>query len=132
MEVIEYASEHGEVKDLLDMKKSLKWADEDEKFLERPELIQKKWIKKLKQAANGKVKTEAKPPAAQPVGHMKWDDHKVVHTDKKSKEFDQVKKNLGKYREGKWGNPKGRTRGNGSPGVTTCTPTRRASSRTSR
>ena len=29
MEVIEYASEHDEVKDLLDMKKSLKWADED-------------------------------------------------------------------------------------------------------
>ena len=113
MEVVEYASEHDEVKDLLEMKKSLKWGDEDEKYLERLELIQKKWLKKLKQAANGKVKTEAKPPAAQPVGHMKWDDHKVVYTDKKSKEFDQVKKNLGKYREGKWGNPKGRTRGNG-------------------
>ena len=38
---------------------------------------------------------------------------KVVYTDKKSREFDQVKKDLGKYREGKWGNPKGRTRGNG-------------------
>ena len=114
MEVVEYASEHDEVKDLLDMKKSLKWGDEDEKYLERLELIQKKWLKKLKQAANGKVKTEAKPPAAQPVGHMKWDDLKVVYTDKKSKEFHQVKKDLGKYREGKWGNPKGRTRGNGS------------------
>jgi hypothetical protein len=113
MEVVAYASEHDEVKDLLEMKKSLKWGDEDEKFLERLELIQKKWLKKLKLAAAGKVKTEAKPPAAQPVGHMKWDDHKVVYTDKKSKEFDQVKKNLGKYREGKWGNPKGRTRGNG-------------------
>jgi hypothetical protein len=103
MEVVAYASEHDEVKDLLEMKKSLKWGDEDEKFLERLELIQKKWLKKLKLAAAGKVKTEAKPPAAQPVGHMKWDDHKVVYTEK----------NLGKYREGKWGNPKGRTRGNG-------------------
>ena len=83
MEVVEYASEHDEVKDLLEMKKSLKWGDEDEKFLERLELIQKKWLKKLKLAAAGKVKTEAKPPAAQPVGHMKWDDHKVVYTDKK-------------------------------------------------
>ena len=53
------------------------------------------------------MKTEAKPPeAAQPVGHMKWNDLKVVYTDKKSKEFHQVKKDLGKYREGKWGNPK--------------------------
>ena len=61
------------------------------------------------------MKTEAKPPeAAQPVGRMKWNDLKVVYTDKKSKQFDQVKKDLGKYREGKWGNPKGRTRGNGA------------------
>ena len=70
MEVVAYASEHDEVKDLLEMKKTLKWADDDDKFLERLELIQKKWLKKLKQAATGKVKTEAKQEAAQPVGRM--------------------------------------------------------------
>ena len=70
MEVVEFGSEHDEVKDLLEMKKTLKWADDDDKFLERLEFIQKKWLKKLKQAATGKVKTEAKQEAAQPVGRM--------------------------------------------------------------
>ena len=52
MEVVEYASEHDEVKDLLDMKKTLKWGDEDEKYLERLELIQKKWLKRRCSAVN--------------------------------------------------------------------------------
>ena len=39
----------------------------------------------LKQAATGKVKTEAKQEAAQPVAPMKWNDLNVVYTDKKSK-----------------------------------------------
>ena len=88
----------------------MKWESEDEEFTKRKDLVGKKWLKHLKDECKGTVKA-AKKDVEEYTEKVRFDLSNVVHTDKKSKDFNQVKEALAKFKKGTWKLPS-KSRGN--------------------
>jgi hypothetical protein len=106
----EYASELEEMKDLMELKDMMRWGDEDDEYTTRVALINKKWLNILKKECKGKGKPPPKDDE-EDTERVHFDKTKVLHTDKQSQDFTQVREALTKFRKGTWKVPS-KSRGN--------------------
>ena len=107
----EYHTELEEVQDLMELKNTLGWDDQDPAYTSRLKIINQKWLKKLKQEGKQKAIHISESDKAEPEEKVKWHMDQVVHVDKKSKDFAQVKACLDSFIKGDWKVPK-KARGN--------------------